>query len=122
MLPHPLTNNEIRKYYKNQPKFNGAYSRNSLSKLKDGYIYKSWSVRINMNSLDCLYVNAENVTYFDSFGVEHIPKLESLKNSFKQKHIKTNIYGKEAYDSIMCGYFCTGFVAFMLKNKKIKVY
>ena len=30
-----------------------------------------------MNSLDCLYVNAENVTYFDSFGVEHIPKLES---------------------------------------------
>ena len=75
-----------------------------------------------MNSLDCLYVNAENVTYFDSFGVEHIPKLESQKNSFKQKHIKTNIYGKEAYDSIMCGYFCTGFVAFMLKNKKTKVY
>ena len=36
MLPHPLTNFEIQKYYENEPKFNGVYSRNSLSKIKDG--------------------------------------------------------------------------------------
>ena len=36
MLPHPLTNFEIQKYYENEPKFNGAYSRNNLSKIKDG--------------------------------------------------------------------------------------
>ena len=36
MLPHPLTYFEIQKYYENEPKFNGAYSRNNLSKIKDG--------------------------------------------------------------------------------------
>ena len=36
MLPHPLTNFEIQKYYENEPKFNGVYSRNNLSKIKDG--------------------------------------------------------------------------------------
>ena len=34
--PHPLTNTEIQKYYKNEPKFNGVYSRDNLSKIKDG--------------------------------------------------------------------------------------
>ena len=36
MLPHPLTNFEIQKYYQNKPKFNGVYSRNNLPKIKDG--------------------------------------------------------------------------------------
>ena len=36
MLPHPLTNFEIQKHYQNEPKFNGVYSRNNLSKMKDG--------------------------------------------------------------------------------------
>ena len=31
MPPHPLTNFEIQKYYENEPKFNGVYSRNNLS-------------------------------------------------------------------------------------------
>ena len=36
MLAHPLTNFKIQKYYQNEPKFNGSYSRNSLPKIKDG--------------------------------------------------------------------------------------
>ena len=36
MPPHPLTNFEMQKYYQNEPKFNGVYSRNNLSKIKDG--------------------------------------------------------------------------------------
>ena len=36
MLPHPLTNFEIQKFYQNEPKFNGVYSRNNLPKIKDG--------------------------------------------------------------------------------------
>ena len=37
MLPNPVTDFERQKYYENEPKFNdGADSRNSLSKLKDG--------------------------------------------------------------------------------------
>ena len=36
MPSHPLTNFEIQKYYDNKPKFNGVYSRNNWSKIKDG--------------------------------------------------------------------------------------
>ena len=62
-----------------------------------------------------LHVNAENLTYFDSFSVEHIPK-EIWK--FKgNKNIVTNIYRIQAYNSIVCGYFCSGFIYFMLKGK-----
>ena len=36
MSPHPLNNFEIREYYQNEPRFNGVYSRDNLSKIKDG--------------------------------------------------------------------------------------
>ena len=70
-----LTNFEIQKY-KNEPKFNGVYSRDNRPKIKDGaYV-------INVDEYSgigthwvALYVqNNNNVIYFDSFGVEHIPK------------------------------------------------
>ena len=67
-----------------------------------------------------MYVNAKNVTYFDSFGVEHIPK--EIKKFIGNKNIITNIYGIQAYDSIMCGYFCIGFIDFMLKGKSLLEY
>ena len=38
MLPHPLANFEMKKYYENEPKFNGVYSRNNLSKIRDGHM------------------------------------------------------------------------------------
>ena len=56
-----------------------------------------------------------NVTYFDSFGVEHIPK--EIKTFIKNKNITTNIFKIQAYDSIMCGYFSIGFIDFMLTRK-----
>ena len=62
-----------------------------------------------------LYVNVGNVTYFHSFGVEHIPsEIRKVKGN---KNIITHIYRVYAYDSIMCGYICTGFIAFILKGK-----
>ena len=90
MLPHPLTNFEIRKYYQNEPKFNSVYSRNNLSKTKDGaYI-------INLDGYEsigthwiALYENAKNVIYFDSFGVEHTPK--EIRKFIGNKNITTNI-------------------------------
>ena len=36
MPPHFLTNFEIQKYYQNEPRFNGAYSRDNLAKIKNG--------------------------------------------------------------------------------------
>ena len=71
MLPHPLTHFEIQKDYENEPTFNAAYSRNNLSKIKYGaYIINLDQCESIETYLIALYVNAKNVTYFDSFGVE----------------------------------------------------
>ena len=60
------------------------------------------------------------ITYFDSFGVEHI--LKEIKTFIENKNIKTNIFRIQTYDSIMCGYFCIGFIDFMFKGKTLSEY
>ena len=55
--------------------------------------------------------------YFDSFGVEHIPK--EIKEFIANKNIKANIYRIQANNSVMCGYFCIGFIDFMLAGKTL---
>ena len=55
--------------------------------------------------------------YFDSFGVEHI--LKEIKKIIRKKDIKTNIFRIEAYNSIMCGYFCIGFIDFIFSGKTL---
>ena len=99
---------KIQKYYKNELRFNGVSSRDNLLKIKDGaYV-------INLDKYSdigthwvALYVN-NNVTYFDSFGVEHISKEikvfinHPLSSPLQNKNIKTNIFTIQAYDSIMC--------------------
>ena len=80
------TNFEIQKYYQNEPRFNGVYSRDNLpKKIKDGtYI-------INFDEYsDILHALNNNVTYFDSFRVEHIPK--EIKKFIDNKNIQTNIF------------------------------
>ena len=67
-----------------------------------------------------MYVNNNNVTYFGSFGVEHIPK--EIKRFIGNKNIITNIYRIQAYNSIMCRYFWIGFIDFMLKSKSLLDY
>ena len=59
-----------------------------------------------------------NVTYIDSFGVEHIPK-EIKAFIDRSLSIATNIFRTRAYDSIMCGYFCIGFIDIMLAGKTL---
>ena len=68
-----------------------------------------------------MYVRNNDVTYFDSFGVEHIPK-EIKAFIDRSLSITTNIFRMQAYDSIMCGYFCIGFIDFMLKGKTLTEY
>ena len=65
-------------------------------------------------------MNAENIIYFYSFEVEHIPK--EIRKFTGNRNIITNIDIKQAYDSIMCGYFCIGFIDFMLKGKSLSEY
>ena len=61
-----------------------------------------------------------DVTYFDSLGVEHIPK--EIKTFINNKNIKINIFRIQAYNSVMCGYFCIGFIDFMFKGKTLTEY
>ena len=62
-----------------------------------------------------MYVLNNNVTYFDSFGVEHI--LKEIKILIDKSIAVANIFRIQAYDSVMCGYLCIGFTDFMLKGK-----
>ena len=76
MPPHLLTNFETQKYYQNKPRFNGVYSRDNLpNKLKDGAYVVNFDEYSHIGThWIALYALNSNVTYFDSFGVEHIPK------------------------------------------------
>ena len=112
MPPHSLNSFEIQKYYQNEPKFNGVYSRDNLPKIKDGaYVINFDEYSDIRTHWVALYVHSND---FDSFGVEHIPKEITFIDN---KNIKTNIFRMQAYDSIMCVYFCIGFIDFMLSGK-----
>ena len=92
ITPHPLTNFEIQKYYQNEPRFNGVYSRDNLQKIKDGtYIINLDDEYSDIGThLVAVHVNNNDVAYFDSFGVKHIPK--EIKTVINNKNIKTNIF------------------------------
>ena len=122
LLPfHPLTSIEIHEYYINEPRFNGVYSRNNLpAKIKKG------TNVINLDEYEntgthwiALFVKPKYTVYFDSFGIEHIPK---EINKFIRNDIKSNIVRIQAYDSIMCGYYCIEFINYMLKGKTLLDY
>ena len=93
---------KYKKYYQNEPRFNGVYSRHNLPKIKDGnYV-------INLDEYSdigthwvSLYVHKNVVTYLDSFGVEHIPKEVKAFIDYSLS-ITANMFRIQAYDSIMC--------------------
>ena len=100
MLYHPLTNFQKQKYYQNEPRFNGVYSRDNLPKIKMGHMYEySYEYRDIGTHWIVLYVKNNGVTYFDSSGVEHIQK--QIKTFMSNKNIKNKYFSIPAYDSIM---------------------
>ena len=64
-----------------------------------------------------MYILNNDDTYFNSFGIEYIPK--EIRTFIGNKNIKTNFFRMQAYDSIMCRYFCIGFIEFMLPGKTL---
>ena len=92
----------------NEPNFNGVYSRNNLPKTKGkAYVINLYEHKSLGTYWIALYMNAKNVIYFGGFGVEDTPK--KIGKFIGNINVKTNIY-MQAYDSIMCGYFCIGFI------------
>ena len=130
-VPHPLTNFEIQEYYQNETRFNGVFSRdnlpNSIRPKGLGSTVKNGAYVINLDEYHdigthwvALHVNNKTIIYFDSFGVEHIPR--EIMKFIARKKIITNIYRIQAYDSIMCGYFCIGFINFMFNGNSLTDY
>ena len=122
MPPHPLKNFELEKYYQNEPRFNGVFSRNNLPKqIRDGayviHLDEYANIGTHWIALSC---NRNEIAYFDSFGVEYVP--EEVKEFIGNKNIKANIFQVQENDSVMCGYFCIGFIDFMLAGKKLTDY
>ena len=97
MPPHSLTNFEIQKYYQNEPTVNGVYSRDNLPKIKHGaYV-------INLDEYSDIWTHwvllhvHNNVTYFDSFGLEHISKeIKAFIGHFLS--LAANVFRIQAYD------------------------
>ena len=115
------------------------YSGNNLL-----YQIKKGAYVINLDEYEntgthwiALFVKPKYTVYFDNFGVEHIPKeINKFINNDTTKstaepsslersaiaRIKSNIFRIQAYDSIMCGYFCIEFINYMLKGKTLLDY
>ena len=98
---------------------NGAYSRDNLPKtIKNGaYVINLDEYADAGTHWIALYVKNNEVIYFDSFGIEHVP--EEIKRFIGHKNTKINIYRTQADNSIACGYFCIGFVDFMFAGKSL---
>ena len=128
-----MTNFEIQIYYQNDLRFNGIYSRYDLPRIKDEVFVTNLDEYSDIGSHWVpLYVGeaspkgvggVNDATYFDCFGVEHIPKEIRIfidrpsPSASHNENIKTNIFRIQAYNSIMFGYFCIGFIDFMLAGK-----
>ena len=128
---HPLKNFEIQKYYKHEPRFNGVFLRhnlpkyNSIKKIKDGIYIINLDEYVNVGThWIALFCKKNEIVYFNSFGVEYISEetKELTKEFSGNKNIKANIFRVQEDNSIMCGYFCIGFVDFMLAGKTLTDY
>ena len=96
MAPHPLTNFEIQKYYENESRFNGVFSRGNLpKKIKYGtYVINLDEHADTGTHWIALFCNRNEIVYFDSFGVEHIP--EEIKKFIGNRKIKANVFRIQA--------------------------
>ena len=108
----------MQKYYRNEPRFNGVYSRDILpDKIQDGAYVINFDEYSDIWTHGIALYAMNNVTYFDCFGVEHIPK--DVEILMDKSITLTNIFRIQAYDSVMRGYFCIGFIDFMFKGKTL---
>ena len=111
MPPHPLTNFEMQKYYQNEPRFIGVYSGDNLQKINpEAYIKLDEYSDIGTHWV-FLYVENNDVTYFNFFRREHIPKeIRTFIGNKKQIFLECKH---------MIRYFSIGFIGFILAGKTL---
>ena len=117
--PHPLTNFEIEKYFKDDLMFNGVFSRNNLPKTTrdGGYVVNLDDMGKAGTHWVAIFINDDRATYFDSFGVEHMPR--EVVRFLRNKDIQANIFRVQPADSVLCGYYCIKFLDFMFDGKTL---
>ena len=121
--PHPLTNFEIERYFKDEPKFIGVFSRNSLPKTnaKDGGYVVNLDERGSTGThWVAMYIKGNKATYFDSFGIEHLP--DELVRFLRGKDLDVNIFRVQSKQLVLCGYFCIKFLEHMFDGKTLIEY
>ena len=108
-------------YFKDVKCFNVVHSRNNLPNLKKGaYVINLDHLKSTGTHWVVIFVTEDEVIYFDSFGVEYIPK--EIMKPIGNKNIKTSIFRIQDNNSIMCGYLCILFIEYMLNNKTLTDY
>ena len=110
MPTHTLKDFEIEKYYENKARFNGVYSKNNLpKKIKDeAYI-------INLDE----YADEDEGTHWIALSCNRRRNSEEIKEFIGNKSIIANIFRVQANSSVLCQYFCIGFIDFMLAGEKL---
>ena len=106
------------KYNYSQNELRNSLRNNLPKQIKDGaYVINLDKYKDTGTHWVTLFCKKDKIVYFDSFGVEHIPA--EIKKFIGNRNIKANIYHVQATNSVMCGYFCTGFIDFMLAGKTL---
>ena len=90
----------------------------NLKKIKDGgyVINLDEYANVGTNWIG-LYCKNDEIVYFNSFSIEHVPK--EIEKFIRHKNIKTNTFWVQSNNSIMCGYFSTGSIDFMFEGKHL---
>ena len=111
MPPHPLTNFETQKYYQNEPRFNGAYSRDNLpEKIKDGAYIINFDEYADVGThFIAVFCNKSQIVYFDNFDVQMFLKklrrflvIKTKKLAFfEYNQISQQCVGTFALDSLV---------------------
>ena len=103
-----------------EPRFNGVYSINNLSRIKDeAYVIKFDDKKIKGHWVS-LVIDRYTAAYFDSFGIEYIP--QGVLNKINDKFITHNIFRIQDNESIMCEFYCITFIEYMLARKTLLYY
>ena len=90
----------------------------SLKEIKDGaYVIKLDEYADVGTHWIALFCKRRKIVYFDSFDVEHV--FEEIKEFIGNNNIKVNMFRVQSNNSIVCSYFCIGFIDFMLAGKKL---
>ena len=119
MLPDRFTYFEIQKYYQNEPRFNRVFSTDNLPKT-----IRNGTYVINLNEYADIGTHwiasscrKSEIGYFNSFDVEHVPA--EIKEFAGNKNVEANILHVQQNKSVMCGYFCIGFIQSKVDGKKV---